>query len=126
MLELNPLILPVDCFAPLAVSVLFGAGIFIEIARSVSDAAIQVTPPHSPAPIVRTQSADAANGLPRRAIALLAVAILFASLMPSMDCRAPAGLAVSMLFDAGIFIETARASARGGPSEPAAQSSPDC
>ena len=58
-----------DCRAPagLAVSDLFGVGIIIEIARSGSDAAIQVSLPHSPTQTVRTQSADAANGLLRSA-----------------------------------------------------------
>ena len=56
-----------DCRATswLAVSVLFGDGIIIEIARSGSDKAIQVALPHSPAPTVRTQPVDAVNGLPR-------------------------------------------------------------
>ena len=93
-----------DCFVPLAVSDLFGAGISIEIARSGSDAAIQVNPPQSSAPIVRTQSVGSTNGLPRRAIALLAV---------------------SESFLAPYLIETARASARGGPSDFAAKFSPD-
>ena len=68
----------------------------IEIARSGSDAAIQVTQPHSPAPTVRTQSVDAANGLLRYA--------------RSCDFTS---------------IEIARALARGNPSDSAAQSSPD-
>ncbi len=79
-----------DCHAPagLAVSDLFGAGIFIEIARSEATRQSTVTLPHSLALIVRTQFVDAVNGLPR-----------------------PCGIAVSDLFGAGIFIEIARSEA---------------
>ena len=71
----------------------------IEIARSGSDAAIQVSLPQSSAPTVRTQSTDAVNGLPR-----------------------PYG-ACSCDFTS-IEIANPR-SGCGNPSEPAAQSSPD-
>lgn len=43
----------------------FGTVVFIEIARSDSDAAIQVIPPPSPAPTVKPSSVDAVNGQPR-------------------------------------------------------------
>ena len=116
--------------------------------RGRQPVAVQVPLPHSPAPTINPQSAAAASGLLRSARSFGFTSIEIARRTPvrrgnpsdpaaqsSPDCQdtvrwfyqwtaaSLSGLAVSELFDAGIFIEIARASARGNPSDSAAQSS---
>ena len=103
--------------------------------------AIQVTQPHSPAPTVRTQSADTANGLLRYArscdFTSIEIARALARGNPS-DSAAQSSpnrqdsvrryrqWTVSLRSQFRFYpIEIARALARSNPSEPAAKSSPD-